>query len=117
MKNDKILETFVHQRDSFSKFVTAEERLRRGQPGKWTIKPSDLSSAKALEFTKKLIECRYFADLPKLVAVDLPGAMALRDVAEQITEAEIDSGYESAAGEHNYRLLAEVTYGAIMRES
>lgn len=116
MTTNEIYLQFTKQLSSFRKFVMAEERSKRSETGKWKIKPSDLSRAKVLDFAKKLASVRSFLDAPKLVAVDLVGAMSLIEVADLITEAEMASQYQIAAMEHTYRLLAEVVHGVAMRE-
>lgn len=115
MTANEIFLRFEKQLDSFRRFVMAEQRLRRSQTGKWRIKPSDISAAKVLDFTKKLGEVRSFVDAPKLVAIDLVGAMSVVEVGEQVTEAEMDPGYESAAMAYTYRLLAEVVHGVAVK--
>jgi hypothetical protein len=117
MTTNEIYLQFEKQLNSFRKFVAAEERLRRSQTGRWRIKPSDISAEKVLEFAKKLAEVRTFIDAPKLVAMDLIGALSVVEVGEQITEAEMDPSYEAAAMASMYQLLAEVVHGVAMRFS
>lgn len=116
MSINEIYLQFEKQLNSFRKFVLAEERSRRGQTGKWKIKPSELSAAKVLEFAKKLADVRSYIDAPKLVALDLIGAMSVVEVGELVSEAEMDSSYALTAMEYNYRLLAEVVHGVAMRQ-
>lgn len=115
MTAKEIYVQFEKQLTSFKRFVAAEERARRSETGKWKIKPSDISAAKVLDFAKKLAEVRTFIDAPKLVAMDLIGAMSLVEVGEHVTEKEMDRSYEAAATAYTYRLLAEVVHGVAVR--
>jgi hypothetical protein len=108
--NDLYLQ-FGKQLNSFRRFVMAEERTRRTQAGAWKIKPSDISAAKVLDFAKKLAGIRTFIDAPKLVATDLVGAKSVVEIAEQVSEAEMDRSYEAAFTAPVYGLLAAVVYG------
>jgi hypothetical protein len=115
MRASEIYLQFEKQLNSLRRFVMAEERARRSQPGVWKIKPTDISAAKVLDFAKKLAEVRTFIDAPKLVAMDLIGAMSVIEVGDQITEAEMDSGYQATANASIYGLLAEVVYGVAVK--
>lgn len=115
MTANEIYLKFEKQLGSFRKFVMAEERARRGQTGMWKIKPSDISAAKVLDFAKKLAEVRTYIDAPKLVAMDLIGALSVVEVGEQVTEAEMDPSYDRATTASIYGLLAQVVHGVAAR--